>query len=233
MTDILLAEDHAEIREWAAVALEDANRRVRTVADGAAALKAYAEKTPDLLILDVMMPKVSGWDVVSEIRRHDRVVPILMLTAKATEADKVMGLDLGADDYLVKPFGLAELRARVSALLRRAAVSAATTRADDVFAFGSFTVDAPRAALVARDGSRTPLTPLELGLLRFLAAHPDEAVSRDNLLNGLWGVSYSGTTRTIDARIVSLRQKLGTEGARIESVYGVGYRYRSRRVTEC
>ena len=227
MTDILLAEDNAEIREWVSVALERDTCRVRAVADGAAAVKAYEEKRPELMILDVMMPKMSGWDVVTEIRRRDKVVPILMLTAKAAEADKVLGLGLGADDYLTKPFGLAELRARVAALLRRAGVSAATRREDDVFAFGSFKVNVPKSALVAKDRSETELTALELGILRFLAAHPGEVVSRESLLNGLWGISYSGTTRTIDTRIGCLRQKLGADGALIETVYGAGYRYRA------
>ncbi len=227
MTDILLAEDNAEIREWVTVALERDTCRVRAVTDGAAAVKAYEEKRPDVMLLDVMMPKMSGWDVVSEIRRRDKVVPILMLTAKAAEADKVLGLGLGADDYLTKPFGLAELRARVAALLRRAAVSAATRREDDVFPFGAHRVDVPRSVLIAADGTTTELTALELGLLKFLAAHPNEVVSRDNLLNGLWGVSYTGTTRTIDTRIGCLRQKLGADGTLIETVYGAGYRYRS------
>ncbi len=226
MTDILFAEDDPEIREWVAVALERDTCRVRTVDNGAAAVQAYAEKRPDLMILDVMMPKMSGWDVVTEIRRRDRAVPILMLTAKAAEQDKVTGLGLGADDYLTKPFGLAELRARVAALLRRAGVQASAQASAETFVFGSFTVDAAKSALVSAAGARTELTALELGILRFLAAHPGEVVSRESLLNGLWGISYSGTTRTIDTRIGNLRQKLGAEGARIETVYGSGYRYR-------
>ena len=151
----------------------------------------------------------------------------MMLTAKAAESDKVAGLGLGADDYLTKPFGLAELRARVAALLRRAGVSAATRPADEDFAFGSFRVSVPRSSLSGPDGREIGLTQLELGILRFLAAHPGETVTRDSLLNGLWGVSYEGTARTIDTRIVRLRQKLGADGALIETVYGAGYRYRA------
>ena len=225
MTDILLAEDDADIREWVAVALERETCRVRAVADGAAAVKAYEEKRPDLMVLDVM-PKMSGWDVVTEIRRRDASVPILMLTAKAAEQDKVTGLTLGADDYLTKPFGVAELRARVAALLRRAGISAATRPADEIFAFGSFKVDVAKSTLLAEDGRVTELSQLELGILRFLAAHPGEVVSRESLLNGLWGISYSGTTRTLDTRVGNIRQKLGAEGSRIETVYGAGYRYR-------
>ena len=226
MTDILFAEDDSEIREWVAVALERDTCRVRAVDNGAAAVQAYAEKRPDLLILDVMMPKMSGWDVVAEIRRRDKAVPILMLTAKAAEQDKVMGLGLGADDYLTKPFGLAELRARVAALLRRAGIQASAQTSVASFSFGAFTVDAAKSELVSSGGVRTELTALELGILRFLAAHPGEVVSRESLLNGLWGISYSGTTRTIDTRIGNLRQKLGAAGALIETVYGSGYRYR-------
>lgn len=227
MTDVLFAEDDDNIREWVSVALESRSCRVRAVADGAAALKRYEERRPDLVILDVMMPKMSGWDVLSEIRRRDKAVPIMMLTAKAAESDKVAGLGLGADDYLTKPFGLAELRARVAALLRRAGVSAATRPADEDFAFGSFRVSVPRSSLSGPDGREIGLTQLELGILRFLAAHPGETVTRDSLLNGLWGVSYEGTARTIDTRIVRLRQKLGADGALIETVYGAGYRYRA------
>ncbi|MCR5414359.1 MAG: response regulator transcription factor [Kiritimatiellae bacterium] len=226
MTDILFAEDDADIREWVQVALERDTCRIRAVADGAAAVVAYEEKIPDLMILDVMMPKMSGWDVVNEIRRRDKVVPILMLTAKSAEQDKVLGLGLGADDYLTKPFGLSELRARVAALLRRAGISAATTREGDVFGFGEFKVNAPRSVLVSKDGAETELTALELGILKFLAAHPGDVVSREALLNGLWGISYSGTTRTIDTRVAALRQKLGAHGSLIETVYGSGYRYR-------
>ena len=184
MTDILFAEDDPEIREWVAVALERDTCRVRAVDNGAAAVQAYAEKRPDLLILDVMMPKMSGWDVVAEIRRRDRAVPILMLTAKAAEQDKVMGLGLGADDYLTKPFGLAELRARVAALLRRAGIQASDQASVESFAFGAFTVNAAKSELVSAAGVRTELTALELGILRFLAAHPGEVVSRESLLNG-------------------------------------------------
>ncbi len=227
MTDILFAEDEAIIRETVALALEREKCNVRTVPDGEAALKAYEEKRPDLIILDVMMPKVSGWDVVSAIRKKDRTVPILMLSARAAESDKVTGLNLGADDYLGKPFGVAELRARVAALLRRAGVSAEIQPENADFSFGACRIVASRSVLIAADGTEKELTKLELGLLRFLAAHPNGVVTRDHLLNGLWGVSYTGSTRTIDVRIAGLRQKLGPDGARIESVYGIGYRYRA------
>lgn len=228
MIDILVAEDDGDIREWVAVALERGDCRIRTAADGAAALKVYEEKRPDLIILDVMMPKMSGWDVLEAIRRRDKFVPVMMLTAKSAEADKVAGLTLGADDYLTKPFGVAELRARVSALLRRAGVAAAGRPAGETFAFGKALVDAAKSRLRTRSGEWVELSQLELGILRFLAAHPGETVSRDSLLNGLWGTAYAGTTRTIDTRIGTIRQKLGLDGALIETVYGAGYRYAGR-----
>ncbi len=225
MAEILIAEDDPEIREWVGLALEKAHYQIRTVADGAAALVAYAERRPDLLLLDVMMPKKSGYDVCVELRKRDRCLPILMLTAKTSESDKVLGLDLGADDYLTKPFGFAELKARVAALLRRANPLPAGTP-DEKIVCGTHTVDVAGHRLVAADGTAVDLTTLELGLLRFLAAHPGEAVSRDALLNALWGVSYMGTTRTLDQRINLLRKKLGSDSGRIETVYRKGYRFR-------
>lgn len=227
MTDILIAEDSETVRNGLILALERESCRVRGVEDGVAAVKAYREKRPDLLILDIMMPHMSGLDVLVEIRKKDKSLPILIISALSAEKDKVRGLSLGADDYLTKPFGLAELRARVAALLRRAGISAASRPKDHEFTFGSFCVSVPKSCLTSAAGKQIELTQLELGILRFLAAHPNEVVSRESLLNGLWGISYSGTTRTIDTRIVNLRQKLGADGIRIETVYGSGYRYRA------
>lgn len=225
MAEILIAEDDPEIREWIGVALTKAHYQVRTVADGAAALVAYAERRPDLLILDIMMPKKSGYDVCADLRKRDRRLPILMLTAKTTENDKVLGLDMGADDYMTKPFGFGELKARVAALLRRANMPPAG-EAGEKIAVGAHTVDVDAQRLLSADGTSVDLTPLELGLLRFLSAHPGEAVSRDALLNALWGFSYMGTTRTLDQRINLLRKKLAGDADRIETVYGKGYRLR-------
>lgn len=225
MAEVLIAEDDPEIREWVGVALNKAHYEVRSVPDGAAALVAYAERRPDLLLLDIMMPKKSGYDVCVEIRKKDRRLPILMLTAKTSESDKVLGLDLGADDYLTKPFGFAELKARVAALLRRANMPPAEEPGEQIVV-GTRTVDVEGQKVVAPDGTVTDLTPLELGILRFLAAHAGEAVSRDALLNALWGFSYMGTTRTLDQRINLLRKKLGSDAEQVETVYGKGYRLR-------
>lgn len=226
MTDILFAEDDPQIREWVAFSLERDRHRVRAVADGEAALTAYAEKRPDLVILDVMMPKKSGYDVLLKIRETDRALPVLMLTAKSTESDKVMGLGIGADDYMTKPFGVRELQARVAALLRRASVNASVGKTAGSFHFASLRVNAAKRILVESSGDEVELSEHEVALLRFLSAHPGEIVSRDALLNGVWGASYDGTSRTLDNRILTLRKKLGDAARHIETVYGSGYRYR-------
>ena len=226
MTDILIAEDDPQIREWVAYALERDHHAVRTAADGEAALTAYGEKRPDLLVLDVMMPKKSGYDVLLKIRETDRRLPVLMLTAKSSESDKVLGLGIGADDYMTKPFGVRELQARVSALLRRASLSAGSVGQAESFAFADLRVNAAARTLVTEDGGETPLSETEVALLRFLSAHPDEIVSRAALLDGVWGAAYDGTNRTLDNRILALRKKLGAKSGHIETVYGTGYRYR-------
>ena len=224
MADILLAEDDASIREWLPVVLEKDKHRVRAVADGAAALSAYEERRPDLLILDVMMPKKSGYDVCTEIRKKDPILPILMLTAKDAESDKVLGLGLGADDYMTKPFGIRELCARVSAMLRRVHVAETARQAKAVFIVGRCQVDVRRRELTDGAGRKVELSSLELGLLQLLAAHPGEIIPRDRLLNELWGVNYLGSTRTLDQHISLVRKKLGADADCIETIYGSGYR---------
>ena len=230
MSRILVAEDDLAIREGLIATLESDGHEVRTARDGAEALALYAEERPDLLLLDIMMPKKSGYEVCTEIRRTDPALPILFLTAKAGEEDAVLGLGLGADDYIAKPFGVRELLARVAAALRRAAVSPAQKASQDgasTFPFGMQNVDSSRYVLRAPDGMEQPLTERELGLLRLFAAHPGEVLTRDRLLDELWGVRYLGTTRTLDQHIAQLRRKLGPDAASIETVHGVGYRYRT------
>ncbi len=226
MAVVLVAEDDPQIREWVGVALEADRHEVRLAADGAAALASYAERRPDLLVLDIMMPKKSGYEVCQEIRRGDPALPILMLTAKGSESDKVLGLSLGADDYLVKPFGVRELCARVSALLRRAYATETSRGVGDTFKIGSHEIDARRGVISAGDGSgAAELSPQELALLRLFAAHPGEILDRDRLLNEVWGANYFGTTRTLDQRVVAIRRKLGADASLVETIYGRGYRY--------
>lgn len=226
MSEILLAEDDTQIREWVTFALSHDGHAVRAVADGAAALTAYAEKRPDLMILDIMMPKVSGYDVLLKVRETDKTLPILILSAKSTESDKVMGLGVGADDYMTKPFGVRELQARVSALLRRASVTDVFSRGKGSFVFASHRVNEVKRVLVNRYGAESDISEQEVGILRFLVAHPNEIVSREALLVAVWGVAYDGTNRKLDNRILALRKKLADDAAHIETVYGTGYRYR-------
>ena len=224
MRDILVAEDNALLAKGICTALKSERYRVRHVADGAAALAAIAERRPDVLVLDIMMPKTDGITVCRTIRRTDAHLPILMLTARGLDSQKVEGLSAGADDYLTKPFSIAELLARIAALLRRALLAAPESAAD-TFAFGAATVDASTLTVTASDGTSQRLLPRELGLLKLFAENPGKVFSRDDLLDRFWGVSYYGTTRTLDQRLMLLRKKLGSDAARIESVHGVGYKY--------
>ena len=225
MSEILFAEDDADIRKWVAVALETEGYAVRTVPDGEAALVAYAAQRPDLLMLDIMMPKRDGVSVCAEIRRRDAALPILMLTARTAERDKIAGLGAGADDYMTKPFGLGDLLARIAALRRRARlVPVQPPRADAPFRLGAHMIDGARLTVIAPDGTETPLAAREYELLRLLAAHPGEVLRRDDILDELWGVAFHGNTRTLDQHVALIRRKLGTDAARIETVRNVGYR---------
>ena len=232
MSEILVAEDEADIREALADLLESEGYAVRTAADGAVALAAYAQKRPDLLLLDVNMPKMNGFDVCREIRRTDARLPIVMLTARVEEIDKVRGLERGATDYVTKPYGMNELLARVAAHLRQASAYAESVPAEApapepsaTFRFGSHTVDTKRFVLV--DGRRhtTPLSVREVQLLRHFVDHPGEVATRDDLLNLYWGYDYGGVTRTVDQHVAVLRKKLGSDGDRIETVPRIGYRF--------
>ena len=224
MRDILVAEDNALLAKGICTALKSERYRVRHVADGEAALAAVAERRPDVLVLDIMMPKMDGITVCRTIRRTDAHLPILMLTARGLDSLKVEGLSAGADDYLTKPFSIAELLARIAALLRRALLAAPESAAD-TFAFGAATVDASTLTVTASDGTSQRLLPRELRLLKLFAENPGKVFSRDELLDRFWGVSYYGTTRTLDQRLMLLRKKLGSDATRIESVHGVGYKY--------
>lgn len=224
MSRILVIEDDANIREGIAETLRSECHEVECAGDGVEGMEKYRARRPELVLLDIMMPGKSGYDVCREIRAHDPATPVIMLTAKGEEVDKVLGLGLGADDYITKPFGIRELLARVAAALRRArAVQEGNTAAE--FEFGETTIDARRYCARSPNGKETQLSDKELKLLRFLHAHPDEVMSRDALLNAVWGVSYFGSTRTLDQHIAQLRKKLGAPSP-IETVHGVGYRYR-------
>ena len=225
MAYVLFAEVDETLRTGLEAALSSEGYETCGCKDGNEALSAFAQRRPDLLILDVMMPGKSGFDVCVEVRRSDPTVPIIFLTAKTSEADVVIGLGLGADDFTPKPFRIRELLARVSAALRRGQL-AATTAPSDVFTIGSARIDARRFLVSTGEPPDQPLTVRELGLLREFAAHPGEVLSRDTLLDEVWGMDYAGGTRTLDQHIVQVRRKLGPSGDLIETIRGVGYRLR-------
>ncbi len=230
---ILVAEDDANIRQGLVAALESEGHEVVTASDGAQALKLYPQHKYDLVVLDVMMPRLSGYDVCRELRKTDSIVPILFLTAKGEELDKVVGLRLGADDYVAKPFGLQELLARVEALLRRSRLSArgkVEPGADlpPVFAMGPASVDRRRFVALLPGRLEHSLTARELRLAEVFAGHPGEVLTRDALLNAVWGVGYLGTTRTLDQHVAQLRKKIEPDPENpvtIVTVHGVGYRF--------
>ena len=222
MARILLAEDDDTLRNALVIALSSAGHDAAACPDGAAALEEFGRHRPDLVVLDVMMPRKSGYDVCREIRGMDADVPILFLTAKAEEEDVVLGLGLGADDFISKPFRVGELLARIAAALRRAAKNG-SVRVDGVFFIGKAKIDAKKFIAEA-DGVSHILTVRELDLLRELAAHRGEVVSRADLLDEVWGLDYDGGTRTVDQHVLQVRKKLGSSGDMIESIRGIGYR---------
>jgi DNA-binding response OmpR family regulator len=227
---ILIAEDDANIRLGLMATLESDGYAVTAASDGAQALKLFPQDKFDLVILDVMMPQQSGYEVCRALRAGGSTVPILMLTAKSEEVDKVVGLKLGADDYVLKPFGVHELLARVEALLRRARSSGpalAKPELPPVFRLGPAEIDR-RKFTVTLAGRTTTLTAREMKLAEVFAAHPGEVLSRDALLNAGWGVDYFGTTRTLDQHVAQLRKKVEStpdEPRVIMTVHGIGYRH--------
>jgi DNA-binding response OmpR family regulator len=217
---ILIAEDDPHISLGLEEILRGENFEVVVANRGDQALELVSQKKPTLIVLDVMLPGLSGFDICKQLRARKNNTPILMLTAKGQELDKVVGLGLGADDYVTKPFGVKELIARIHALLRRTQTSAP----EDKFKIGSAEIDA-KTFQVRRGKIVEELTLKELSLLQVFQAHPHEALSRDRLLNEVWGYNYYGTTRTLDQVIVQLRRKLGDADARhIQTVHGVGYK---------
>ena len=196
--------------------------------DGAAALARHAEARPDLVILDVMIPEKSGYDVCREIRRTDPVTPVIMLTAKGEEIDKVVGLELGADDYIVKPFGVNELLARIRAVLRRGRPKE-DTRGGLPLEFGDVRID-PRTLRGSKADRSFAVSRRELGLLRLFTSREGEVLDRDTLMDEVWGVRYEGTTRTLDQHVALLRKKIEDDPAHprhITTVHGSGYRFTS------
>jgi len=226
-TKILIVEDDAHILLGLEEVLKSDGFEVAVCSRGDQAIEAVGKHRPALVVLDVMLPGLSGYDVCKQLRSKKNATPILMLTAKGQEIDKVVGLDLGADDYVTKPFGVRELLARIHALLRRTgAAGAPSSDGQDAFQIGSATID-PKTFELKRGKAVEELTAKELKLLQLFFAHAGEVLSRDRLLNEVWGYNYYGTTRTLDQVIVQLRKKLGDNGDQpkhLVTVHGVGYK---------
>lgn len=219
---IYYVEDDDNIRELVVYTLTQMNLPCKGFADGAAFRKAIAEEVPDLVILDIMLPQEDGLSLLRFLRENHATAetPVIMLTAKGTEMDKVQGLDFGADDYVVKPFGMAELVARIRARLRRSQVKGQT----DAIAFGGLSINR-RAHKVFADGTEVFLTLKEYDLLLLLMENSGTAFSREQLLERIWDMAYDGGTRTVDVHVQTLRTKLGPCSYMIETVRGVGYRF--------
>jgi DNA-binding response OmpR family regulator len=229
---ILVAEDQADIRELLVMNLRGAGYEVAAVADGSAALASQSEHPSDLLVLDLMMPGLDGLEVCKALRARGRSTPILMLTAKSTELDRVLGLELGADDYLTKPFSLAELLARVKALLRRAdllrAAQAHPGGDGRTIRNGGLEIQ-PTKRQVRFRGAQLEFTALEFDLLLYFASHPGHVFSRSQLLDAVWGYTHDGYEHTVTTHINRLRNKLEADPMRPElilTVRGAGYKMR-------
>jgi DNA-binding response OmpR family regulator len=224
---VLIVEDDPHILLGLEEILKSESFDVVVCNRGDHALAAYNKHHPALIVLDVMLPGMSGYDICRELRAKKVRTPILMLTAKGQEIDKVVGLDLGADDYLTKPFGVRELLARMHALLRRTGNTASDgTSSGEPFKVGEAVID-PKTFRLQRGKTTEELTAKELKLLQFFNEHAGEVLSRDRLLNEVWGYSYYGTTRTLDQVIVQLRKKLGDNSGSpryLITVHGIGYK---------
>ena len=223
MSRVLVIEDDPAILRGLADNLRFESYDVLTASDGETGYRLARDKRPDVIVLDLMLPRMSGYEVCRKLRAEGVATPILLLTARGDETDRVLGLDLGADDYITKPFSIRELLARVRAVLRR---TQSSNREPDELRFEDVVIDF--RTYEARKGSRPlELTRKEFGLLRVLAARAGEVVTRDDLLNEVWGYQASPTTRTVDTHVASLRAKLedDPEHPRLRTVHGVGYKW--------
>lgn len=225
---IYSVEDDQAIRDLVLYALTQAGFEAQGFAEGDSFRQAMKAKLPDLVLMDQMLPGDDGETLLKEMRRNPLTahIPVIMLTAKGSEVDKVRSLDSGADDYLVKPFGVMELLSRIKAVLRRAAPAQETRQLE----VGSLMMDLDRRSVVSQ-GEPVTLTNKEFELLQYMMRHPQIVLTRERLLDRVWDISYFGDTRTVDAHIRSLRQKLKDNAAMIGTVRGVGYRLETESET--
>ncbi len=218
---ILVVEDDLSILTGLSMSLRFEGYEVLQAQDGRTGLQKVLDERPDLLVLDVMLPQMNGFEVLEELKRRGNAVPVVVLTAKGVETDRVMGLNLGADDYVVKPFGLQELLARIRAVLRRRTRDEASVRFSD-------TVVDLNAKTVARAGTAIELTAQEFKLLELFVRNPGHTYNRDELLSGAWGYGYEGTARTVDNFVSQLRTKFEPDPdapKHFRTVRGLGYRF--------
>jgi len=226
-----VVDDEQYIAELVKFNLEKEGYRVICAHDGAEALRKFGEENPDLIILDIMLPVIDGLEVCRRLRREPAGadVPVIMLTAKGEELDKVLGLELGADDYMTKPFSPRELVARVKARLRRLTKEDKGYGEEQVLTYGDIVIYPEKFEVVVR-GQKQDLTPKEFELLKLLLVNPGKVYTRDYLLERIWGYDYYGDTRTVDVHIRHIRQKIEQDPGNpqyIETVRGVGYRFKS------
>ena len=220
---IYLVEDDPSIRKLVSYALSNNGFEVQSFENGEDMFKLLSSIKPELFLLDIMLPGLSGLEILAKLKSESawREIPVIMLTAKSTEYDKVLGLDSGADDYIPKPFGMMELLSRIRAVLRR---YEHPKDKNDV-SYGMIVIS-PSSHMVKVDGKKIELTLKEFNLLLYLMENEGIVLDRDSILNTVWGYSFDGENRTVDVHIRHLREKLGDEGQRIETVKGVGYRFR-------
>jgi DNA-binding response OmpR family regulator len=233
MAKILVVDDEPALVSTIGYTLRRDGHEVLTAGDGLRALDLARRERPDVIVLDLMLPKLDGLDVCRAIRRSPslplRAVPILILTARADEVDKVVGLELGADDYVTKPFSMRELLARLKAMVRRAQMEAEAPEGDRPFTSGTLELD-PAQRRVLRRGKEIPLKPKEFDLLVFLLRHPGQVFTREQLLDHVWGYGHVGDIRTVDVHVRWLREKLERDPSKpklLETMRGVGYRARA------
>ena len=223
---IWCVDDDNTIRDIEVYTLTQTGFEAKGFADGVSMLEALKTEKPELIVLDIMLPGKDGVEVLKEIRQspETRKIPVILATAKGTEMDKIQGLDTGADDYLVKPFGVMEMVSRIKAVLRRCE----RDEKEEVLSIGEITLS-DKEHLVTVNGEKVVLTFKEFEILKLFMSNPGIVFSRDKLLSEVWGIDYLGESRTVDMHIKTLRQKLGDAGALIETVIGVGYKMEGKR----
>ncbi len=227
MSTILIADDNKQITSILEEYAKKEGFTVKVAFDGLEALELFGRTQPDIILLDVMMPKMDGFEVCREIRKKSNV-PVIMITARGEDFEKIMGLDIGADDYIVKPFSPAEVMARVRAIMRR--ISRSEDQKNQVFSYGNLKINLDDYIVTVEDRS-IALTKKEIELLWTLATNRNKVFSRENLLNSLWGYDYFGDSRTVDSHIKRIRAKLeevGHDEWDIKTIWGVGYKFEGK-----